>query len=298
MANPAYATTSTAPHAPLAGESAASGVSWAAIVAGALAATATTVTLTLLGSGIGLTTLSPWSGGPDAGTFAISAAVWLVVTQWLSAGLGGYLAGRLRTKWTDVRSDEVFFRDTAHGFLAWALATVLVAFLLASATTSLVSGSLRAAGSLVGSATQGAAQGAAQQSGSVTDPTGYFVDSLFRTTTPQPGSEQDVRGETTRILVSGIANGDVPAADRTYLAQLVSARTGLAQPEAEKRVNDVIAQAQAAKDKAKAAADAARKAAATVAIFTVLSMAVGAFIASVAAALGGRLRDDADLIAR
>ncbi len=292
MTPPTYST------APLAVEAAASGVSWQAIVAGALAATATTVSLTLLGSGIGLTTLSPWTGGPGAGTFAISAAVWLVVTQWLSSGIGGYLAGRLRTKWTDVRSDEVFFRDTAHGFLAWSLATVVVVFVLASATTSLVGGSLRAAGSLVGSATQGAAQGATQQAGSVTDPTGYFVDTLFRTTTPQPGSDADVRGETTRILVGGLTNGDVPAGDRTYLAQLVSARTGLAQSEAEKRVNDVITQAQAAKVKAKEAADAARKTAATIAIFTVLSMAVGAFIASVAAALGGRARDDADLIAR
>lgn len=295
MANPPYA---AAVPASLPVESSSSGVSWAAIIAGALAATATTVALTVLGSGIGLTTISPWSGGPAPSTFAISAAIWLVVTQWLSSGIGGYMAGRLRTKWTDVRSDEVFFRDTAHGFLAWALATVVVVFVLASATTSLVGGSVRAAGSLVGSAAQGAAQGATQQGGSVTDTTGYFVDSLFRTTNPQPGSEQDVRGETTRILVSGMANGDIPAADRAYLAQLVSARTGLAQPEAEKRVNDVIAQAQAAKDKAKAAADAARKVAATVAIFTVLSMAIGAFIASVAAALGGRLRDDADLIAR
>lgn len=295
MANPPYAT--AIPASPPV-ESATSGVSWAAIIAGALAATATTVALTVLGSGIGLTTISPWTGGPAPSTFAISAAIWLVVTQWLSSGIGGYLAGRLRTKWTDVRSDEVFFRDTAHGFLSWALATVVVVFVLASATTSLVGGSVRAAGSLVGSAAQGAAQGTTQQGSSATDPTGYFVDSLFRTTNPQPGSEQDVRGETTRILVSGMANGDVPAADRTYLAQLVSARTGLAQPEAEKRVNDVIAQAQAAKAKAKDAADAARKVTATIAIFTVLSMAVGAFIASVAAALGGRLRDDADLIAR
>ncbi len=294
MATPVYSAVPRPVEAGASGVSV-SAVSWAAVIAGALAAAATTVTLTLLGSGIGLTTLSPWTGGPGASTFAISAAIWLVVTQWLSSGLGGYLAGRLRSRWTDVQRDEVFFRDTAHGFLSWALATVLVVVILASATSSIVGGGLRAAGSLASSATQGAAQGASQgvaQQGGITDPTGYFVDALFRSPTPQQGSDQDVRGETTRIMVSGLANGDIPAADRSYLAQLVAARTGLSQPEAEKRVSDVIAQAQAAKTKAKEAADAARKAAATIALFTVLSMVVGAFIASVAAAIGGRLRDD------
>ncbi len=87
------------------------------------------------GSGFGLSTVEPWSfvnRAPDA--FAIGAAIWLIVMQWLSAGFGGYLVGRLRAKWVGVRTDEVLFRDTAHGFLAWALATVIVAALFTLGT--------------------------------------------------------------------------------------------------------------------------------------------------------------------
>ena len=103
-----------------------SAVSWAAVIGGALIAVASTLLLVALGSGIGLSSVSPWSpANPSATTFTLLAAVWLIIVQWLSSGLGGYLAGRLRTKWVGLHTDEVFFRDTAHGFLAWALATVL-----------------------------------------------------------------------------------------------------------------------------------------------------------------------------
>jgi len=106
-------------------------VEWAAITGGALAAIGITIILVTLGPGLGLATVSPWSfsGSPPA-TFGIAAGVWLIVTQWLSSGVGGYLAGRLRKKWVGIRTDEVFFRDTAHGFLAWALATALVVALM------------------------------------------------------------------------------------------------------------------------------------------------------------------------
>jgi hypothetical protein len=109
-------------------ESSASAVEWAAIVGGALAAVGISIILFTLGSGLGLSTVSPWSwSNPSPTTFGIVAGIWLIVTQWLASALGGYLTGRLRTKWVGIRTDEVFFRDTAHGFLAWALATVLVA---------------------------------------------------------------------------------------------------------------------------------------------------------------------------
>ncbi|GGF69869.1 hypothetical protein GCM10007301_32000 [Azorhizobium oxalatiphilum] len=282
-------------------EASVSGVSWAAIFAGGLAAAACSILLTLIGVGVGLTTLSPWSGPPSGQTLAISAAIWLIVMQWLSSGLGGYLTGRLRTKWSGLDTGEVLFRDTAHGFLAWCLSTVFVVTILASAMGTLASGTARAVGAVAGSAVQGASQGAAQQGTSATsgDPVGYAVDMLFRTPTPQPGSPDDARGEAARIIVSGIAKGDIPAADRSYLAQLVSARTGIAPPEAEKRVSDLVANAQATAQKAKEAADASRKAGATFALFCVLSMAIGAFIASVAGAIGGRARkDDAIAVAR
>jgi hypothetical protein len=120
-------------------ESSASAVEWAAIFGGGLAALGVTAILLTLGPGLGLTTVSPWSfNNPSPTTFGTAAAIWLVVTQWLSSGFGGYLSGRLRTKWVGIRTDEVLFRDTAHGLLAWALATVLMAALvtLGSATTA------------------------------------------------------------------------------------------------------------------------------------------------------------------
>ena len=112
-------------------ESSASAVEWAAIFGGALAALGVTAILLTLGPGLGLTTVSPWSfNNPSPTTFGTAAAIWLVVTQWLSSAFGGYLSGRLRTKWVGVRTDEVLFRDTAHGLLAWALATLIMATLV------------------------------------------------------------------------------------------------------------------------------------------------------------------------
>ena len=104
----------------------ASAVSWAAIFGGAAAAVAITLLLLELGAGFGLSSISAWPGvGTTAATVGIAGGLWLIVTQWIASGVGGYLAGRLRTKWVGVHSDEVFFRDTAHGFLAWAAATII-----------------------------------------------------------------------------------------------------------------------------------------------------------------------------
>jgi hypothetical protein len=126
---------SAAPVAEKSVESSASAVEWASIFGGALAAFGVTIILLTLGPGLGLATVSPWS---LTTTFGTVAAIWLVVTQWLSSAFGGYLAGRLRTKWVGIRTEEVFFRDTAHGLLAWALATLLIAVLitLGSAATA------------------------------------------------------------------------------------------------------------------------------------------------------------------
>src|SRR6201991_1874993 len=135
-------------------ESSATAVSWGPIIAGAFAASTLTFILMLLGSGLGLSMVSPWSGsGASVTTFAVSTAIWLIIVQWLSSGVGGYLAGRLRTKWVDIHTDEVFFRDTAHGFLTWAGATIVSAAFLGSAASALVG----AAGDIAGKATGTAA---------------------------------------------------------------------------------------------------------------------------------------------
>jgi hypothetical protein len=264
-----------------------SAVSWASVLGGAVAAAALTLILVALGSGFGLASVSPWSGaGASATKFTLAAAVWLIVTQWLASGVGGYITGRLRTKWAGLHTHEVFFRDTANGLLTWATATVVVAIFVASTASSVVSGTAAMAGAVA----TGAAAGATRTAG---DSTGYFVDSLYRTDHPSTTvSDADVRGQTTRILLGGIRDGDVAAPDKAWLAQLVAARTGLSQADAEKRVDDVLTQEKAAEVKVKQAADAARKAGSYLSIFTAVSMLVGAFIACTAAALGGQRRDE------
>lgn len=268
-----------------------SAVSWAAVIGGALAAVAVTLLLVALGSGIGFSSVSPWSASnPSATTFTALAAVWLIIVQWLASALGGYLAGRLRTKWTGIRTDEVFFRDTAHGFLAWALASVLVAAIATSSVTSAVSSAGRAITTVAGSAASTATQAAANQSSGAN---GYILDTLFRKDQPDANAPpQDVRAEAGRILARSIANGNVDPADRTYLAKLIAARTGISQQDAEKRIDQAVAQMQAAEEKAKQSAEAARKASAEASFFLFFSMLIGAFIATAAGALGGRQRDE------
>ena len=279
-------------------ESSGSGVAWPAIIGGAFAAAALSLVLIALGSGFGLASVSPWSNaGASVATFTVTTAVWLIVTQWLASGLGGYLTGRLRTKWVGLHTHEVFFRDTANGFLTWATATVIGAAFLAAAASSVLSETATMVAGAASGATVGASQGLTQtatRSGEIlADPTAYFVDSLYRTDHPGTAiSDGDVRPQSSRILLNGMLNGDVPAPDKAYLAVLVSARTGLSPADAEKRVDAVLTQAKAAEVKARQTADAARKAGSYLSIFTALSMLVGAFIACVAAALGGQERDE------
>jgi hypothetical protein len=258
-------------------ESSASAVSWSAIAAGAFVAAASSVILVGLGAGLGLASVSPWpNSGASATTFTVMTAIWLIVVQWLASGLGGYLAGRLRTKWTGLHTHEVFFRDTAHGFITWSVSTIIVAAFLASAASSIIGGGVHAAAAAT------ATSGPSQSTSALTP---YNMDTLFRSDHPDSSTgSADARAEAARIFANGVAAGDVPTADRTYLAQLVAVRTGIAQDEAQKRVDTAITEA-------KAAADETRKAAAATAIYTALSMLVGAFIACIAAALGGRRRD-------
>ncbi|MBA3896331.1 MAG: hypothetical protein H0X36_04180 [Sphingomonadaceae bacterium] len=120
-------------------EAGGSAIAWSAIWGGTVAAIAISLVLLALGSGFGLASVSPWPGvGAKASTFTIGAGLWLIVMQWLSSAVGGYIAGRTRTKWSGLHTDEVFFRDTVHGLIAWSLATIIVAG-VAVATTSLAS---------------------------------------------------------------------------------------------------------------------------------------------------------------
>jgi hypothetical protein len=274
--------------------SSASGVNWAPIIAGALAAAGVTLILTLLCSGLGLTMVSPWSSqSAAAATVSLSAAVWLIVVQWLSAGVGGYLTGRLRTKWVSVHTDEVYFRDTAHGLLTWALATLVVFGLLGSALSSIVGAGVQAASTV----TSSTATVAMSKAGDGVAGISYFVDSLLRPADPwKPPANANVAdtsaAQVATILANSAVSGSVSPDDRTYLTQLVAAKTGLSDADAKTRVDTILKNVDDAKAKAQQAADAARKAGAELALFGTLSLLIGAFIAAVAAVIGGRERDD------
>jgi hypothetical protein len=265
-------------------EAPSSAVSWAAIFAGTFAALALSIVLVSLGTGLGLTTISAWpNSGSSVTTFTISAGVGLIVVQWLASALGGFVTGRLRTKWAGIHTHEVFFRDTAHGFLSWALTTIVGTVLFAAAASSIVSGGVRAASTVAGGATQAATSSVSE----------YSVDSLFRSDRIDASvSNQEVAAQATHILANGVRNGDVPAADRAYLAQLVAAKAGIPQADAQKRVDDTIAGIKEAEVRTLQAADSARKASASFSIFTALALMIGAFVACAAAAYGGNIRDE------
>jgi hypothetical protein len=269
-------------------ESSASAVSWSAIIVGAVIACAASLILLAVGSALGLASVSPWPGsGASATTFTVMTAIWLIVVQWLASGVGGYLTGRLRTKWVRTHSHEVFFRDTAHGFATWALATLIGTAVLASAVGSAVSAGASVASTIAG----GVAEGAADASRSSVS--AYDVDTLFRSARIEEAAQaSDPRAQATRILARIVTSGELPDADRAYLTELIAARTGIPNEEAQKRVDDAVAQIKMAEGKAREAADAARKAAAQASMYTALSLLIGAFIASAAAALGGRQRDE------
>ena len=253
-----------------------SGVSLGAVAAGAIVSCALTLVVLAFGVGLGLSVVSPWSGsGVSATTFKIGTGLYLIVIAMLSSSIGGYIAGRLRSRWIGVHSDEVYFRDTAHGFIAWAFATVLGAVLLASPASGLIGGT-------ASGVTQGAASVAAS------GPMDGYVDTLLRSDSPgaaNAGNGSDPRAEFTRLFTSSFRNGtDLKPADRQYVSKVVAARTGLSQADADKRVTEVVTQA-------KSDIDAARKAAAQLAFWLTASLLIGAFCASLAATEGGGLRD-------
>lgn len=346
-------------------------VSWGAVFAGAAVAAALSLILLMLGVGLGLSAVSPFGDeGMGAKAFGVSTILWLTFTQIVASAMGGYLAGRLRMRWIGAHSDEVHFRDTAHGFLAWSVATLVTAALLTSAVGSIVGTGVQAGTSLAGATAMSAGAGAAavgtqmlpdsvaQGEQAQSGATDYFVDLLFReggtdTAAAAPGAPaasaasgtepaaaspdasasaaagsmsgsaasasasggtgsvaggagdrsmqrgaMDARAtsaEVARIFATNLQNATLPPDDVRYIGHMVAQRTGLSQAEAEKRVTDtwtrLQARTQRAKDKAVEAADTARKAAAGAALWTFISLLIGAFVASLSATWGGRRRD-------
>lgn len=268
-----------------AGALSASAVSWGAVFAGATAAASLSLILLILGTGLGMSSVSPWAQeGISAKTFGISTILWITFMSFAASAIGGYIAGRLRTKWVGVHTHEVFFRDTAHGFLAWGVATLATAFFLTSVTAAIVTGGVKA-GAAVAS---GAASTASATTAVVTEgideqnadrTLNYFIDSLFRSdnreaqgavTQPESVADQDTAtapgaasrlernrtpatqasasetsAEVARIFLNAFwRNEDLSAEDSRYIAQLVAQRTNLTLQEAEQRVRDTYARLQ------------------------------------------------------
>lgn len=260
-------------------EARSSGVSWGAVFAGAFATAALCLSLLALGTGLGLSSMSPWSNsGATASAIGWGAIAWLVLVQILSSALGGYLAGRLRTKWVSLHTDEVYFRDTAHGFLVWSVSLVVTAAFLASAAASMVGGAATTASLSSASASD-------RTEARVFDSNEYYVDSLLRTGRVNVDrNDAPLRAEVGIILANALGRGYLAPADNAYLATLVSVRAGISENESRKRVNDVFEQD-------RQAADVGRKAIAHSLYWLFLALLIGAFCASFAATIGGRQRD-------
>lgn len=292
-----------------------SGVSWGSIFAGATAAAALSLLLMILGVGLGFSAISPWSHlGVSATAIGISSILWLTFTHIAASGIGGYLSGRLRIRWASVHSDEVYFRDTAHGLLAWAMASLVTAALLGSVVGNIISIGISASAASASNAISQEAAGVMASPNSTAptistvsighlghsgDGLGYWVDSLFRfdelpaVTIQRDDSHRWL--EASRIFANGLRANSLPAEDQHYLARLVSRQTGLAAANAEKRVADVFAKAHTesvnAEQQAKQIADQTRKTAAYSALWIVVALLLGAFVASLAATFGGKQRD-------
>jgi hypothetical protein len=249
--------------------------SWSAAIAGALAATAVTFVAASLGTGIELAMASP------AGTMTIAGAVWLALALALGFAAGGFTAGRLRLNLGTVPPAETRFRDGANGFMVWAIGAVAVAAMLAVVGAITVANAARTREALVGQAPQNTPAGQV----------GYFVDWLTRTPRPTQtiGNVDAEHAQITRILANAVREGQLSADDRTYLAALVAARTGVSQDDAQRRVDDMLNRAQ---DSAKQVVDTTRKAGAHIAFFIFVSMLFGAVAATLGGILGGELRDE------
>jgi hypothetical protein len=252
-------------------EASISAVSWGAVIGGAFVSAALSLILLALGAGFGLSTVSPWSNfRTSAAAAGAVAVIWLLVTQVIASGLGGYLTGRLRVRWHRIHGDEVHFRDTANGFLAWAVALVMTVAFLAAEAASLAGGLPAADPKSLGPTAE--------------DANAYYVDRLFRADRAAAPDDLAVRAEASRIFNHALLANEPSTADNAYLAELVAARTGVSMNDANRRVSSALADARQSEDDA-------RKAVAHLLLWLFLSLLTGAFCASYAATIGGRQRD-------
>ncbi len=255
-------------------ESRASAVTWGAVFAGAFATGALSLILMALGTGIGLSAVSPWpNADASLSRVGFGAIVWLILVQIAASAVGGYMAGRLRTKWVAVHTHEVYFRDTAHGFLVWSVSLVITSvFRFVSPHPSLQ----RIERDPFHPRRPNRARPRAIPISS---------DMLFRTDNSKVDrNDAPVRSEAGLILANALRQPDISTSDKNYLTHLVATDTGLPQAEAERRVAETVAAE-------RQVADDVRKAVAHSLYWLFVALLIGAFTASWAATIGGRLRD-------
>jgi hypothetical protein len=275
-----------------------SAVSWGAVLAGAAIAAALSAMLITAGTGLGFLAVSPWHDtGLSGSAVAVGSIVWLLVTQIIAYGVAGYVTGRLRTKWTDAVKDEVYFRDTAHGFLVWALSAIVGFFLLGSTAASMVSGTTKAGADIAGASVGTAA---AVATGMSTNSNGlsldYLTDALLRPNDPASSNNPDnAQQEVSHLVARIVVNGGLSNDDQSYLVKLIARRAGVDDATATQRIRQIQEQVKQttrlAEQKAREAADAARKVAAAFSLWAFASLLIGAFVASLAATVGGNARD-------
>ena len=256
-------------------------VDWGAIFAGAVVAAAISFLMMSFGSAIGLSLVSPYRGESASMTvIAIAAGIWIVWVQASSFMAGGYVTGRLRRRIGDATAHEVEVRDGLHGLAVWGIGTLLAALVTAVVVSGAIGAGIAAASSGSGTSATGA-----------NDRLTSAVDLLFRSDRPAPATNPEVaRAEMMRLLAAAATGGQITPEDRAYMARVVSQQTGLAPPQAERRVDDVIA-------KTKAAADKARKSGIIAAFLTAASLLISAVAAWWAATMGGRHRDEGTVFA-
>jgi len=260
--------TTPPPAAVVAATGSVSAVSWGAIFAGTAVAAASSLVLFALFAGLDLAALSRGAARGTPPSITVMAAVALIVTQWVSACLGGYITGRLRTRWVGTHTHEVFFRDTAHGFITWCVATVLMASGLASTAASLTGLRVPLTGqrdmSAHGQPHRALHLAASPVDSGVTTGASSALDLQFSVAEGRLANE----GPGRRLVLE---DGPLMVEPGAARARLVAV--------------DETADADSP------GADVTPKEAAVSSILTALSMLIGAFIAGVSAALGGRLRD-------
>lgn len=281
-------------------------VEWGPILIGASGALAILVVLMTFGAALGLTVASPQPyAGISAKGLAVLAGLYAALVHVASFGAGGYLAGRMRTPWATDDAVERQFRDGGHGFAVWALGVVIGAVLLASGIGAVVKTTVGATTAVAAAGTAGTASNAAADAVLQQLPsTDYAVDRLLAPGPAAPAagtggavpasglSRADIAAPIARTLAANMHNPQLDARDRAHLASLVSQRTGMPPADAEKRVDEAFSEFKAAEQKARDAADAARKATLIAAFLAAATMAIGCAAACGGAALGAQHRDE------